>query len=67
MVGGAFGAQKAFLDIVSKAKKPSDLEIEKLLKPTSDKIKEIQVNCDLNMKIVLMVDKNPKFSLDFSI
>jgi len=43
MVESAFNAQRIFLDIASKALKPSDNDLMKLLKPTSEKINEIQV------------------------
>lgn len=43
LVKEAFGAQNVILKVASEAKKPSDKELEKLLKPLSDKINEIQV------------------------
>jgi hypothetical protein len=44
LVESAFKAQRVFVDIASKASKPSDSELMNLLKPTSEKINEIQVD-----------------------
>ena len=42
MVEAAFQAQKDFLSVAAKSKKPSDSDLPALLKPTCDKIQEIQ-------------------------
>ena len=42
MVSAAFQAQRQFLSTASSSKKPADANIQKLLKPTSDLIGEIQ-------------------------
>ena len=42
MVDAAFKAQRAFLAISAKSKQPSQQDMQMLLKPTSDKISEIQ-------------------------
>lgn len=42
MLQAAFVAQKAFLITASKSKKPEEKSLQALLKPTSDKISEIQ-------------------------
>ena len=42
MVEAAFKAQREFLVIASKSKKPSDKELQSLLLPLSSKISEIQ-------------------------
>jgi len=42
MLEAAFAAQREFLNIVSKSRKPDDKQLQLLLKPTSDKIAEIQ-------------------------
>jgi len=42
MVEAAFKAQRAFIAIAAKSKQPSQQDLQMLLKPTSDKISEIQ-------------------------
>jgi len=42
MVRSAFAAQRDFVAMAAKAKQPSQAEMPALLKPTSDKIAEIQ-------------------------
>ena len=42
MVEEAFKAQRAFLVVAAKSKKPDDAAMPELLKPTSDKISEVQ-------------------------
>ncbi|XP_059087636.1 adenylyl cyclase-associated protein 1-like isoform X4 [Tigriopus californicus] len=50
MVSDALRAQREFLVIVSKSKLPGQNDLQKLLKPTSDKINEIQTYRESNRR-----------------
>lgn len=50
MVSEALRAQREFLVIVSKSKLPAQTDLQKLLKPTSDKINEIQTFRESNRR-----------------
>lgn len=50
MVAQAFAAQRRFVALAAKARKPGDADMPMLLKPTSDKISEIQAYRESNRR-----------------